>query len=490
MTIEKRCAAALSMVLLAGCNVGPKYVKPAAPSAPSYKEAAPAAYSQAPPGTWQPAQPQDSKLKGKWWEIFNEPELNSLEEQLNINNQNIKQYFENLMAARAQVREARAGFYPTLTGNPALSVTGTGNGAIASTAALPLEASWAPDLWGRVHNTVREFQYAAQVSAADLENEKLTEQALLAVYYFELRGQDSMHNVYDRIVAVYREELKLTLALVETGIDSPEAIPQVQESVEDAEGAAIGIAANRAIYEHAIATLIGKPASSFEMPVKGLTTAVPEIPVGVPSQLLERRPDIAAAERTMAAANAVIGIGKAAYYPTLTLSGSGGLQSSSIGKLFSLPAVFWSLGAGAAQVIFDAGLRNATVAQYTATYNADVAAYRQTVLTAFQQVEDFIVALRVTSRQMERQNAAVHSGQTYVDMETARYQTGIDPYLTLIGAQLTLLNDQLNQVTLHTSEMNAAVELIQALGGGWDVSQLPSAAEVTAKPSEPAVKTP
>jgi NodT family efflux transporter outer membrane factor (OMF) lipoprotein len=260
--------------------------------------------------------------------------------------------------------------------------------------------------------------------------------------------------------------------------------------VEDAEGAAIGIAANRAIYEHAIATLIGKPASSFEMPVKGLTTAVPEIPVGVPSQLLERRPDIAAAERTMAAANAVIGIGKAAYYPTLTLSGSGGLQSSSIGKLFSLPAVFWSLGAGAAQVIFDAGLRNATVAQYTATYNADVAAYRQTVLTAFQQVEDFIVALRVTSRQMERQNAAVHSGQTYVDMETARYQTGIDPYLTLIGAQLTLLNDQLNQVTLHTSEMNAAVELIQALGGGWDVSQLPSAAEVTAKPSEPAVKTP
>jgi NodT family efflux transporter outer membrane factor (OMF) lipoprotein len=483
--------AASSVVFLSACNVGPKYVKPAAPSAPTYKEAVPANYSDAPPGTWQPAQPQDAKLKGKWWELFNEPELNTLEEQLNIDNQNIKQYFENFMAARAQVREARAGLFPTLTANPALGVSGTGKGATSTTGALPLEASWAPDLWGRVRNTVHEFQYAAQISAADLENERLTEQAALAVYYFELRGQDGLQDVYNRIVDAYREQLKLTRALVDTGIDSPEVIPQVEESVEAAESAAIGVAANRAIYEHAIATLIGKPASSFSLPVRDLTTPVPAIPVGVPSQLLERRPDIAAAERTMAEANAVIGIGKATYYPTLILSGSGGLQSSSIGQLFTLPSLFWSLGASAAQTLFDAGLRNATVAQYTANYNADVALYRQTVLTAFQQVEDYIASLRVSSRQIERQNAAVVSGQSYVSIETARYQTGLDPYLTLITAQLTLLNDQLTQVTLHVTEMTSAVQLIQALGGGWDSTQLPTPTQVSSKDSGPqAVKTP
>ena len=340
--IDTRIAAGLCILFLSGCNVGPKYVKPAAPSAPAYKEAAPANYSDAPPGTWQPAQPQDANLKGKWWELFNEPELNALEEQLNIDNQNIKQFFENFMAARAQVREARAGLFPTLTGNPQLGVSGTGKGSTSSTAALPVEASWAPDLWGRVRNTVHEFQYAAQISAADLENERLLEQATLAELFFELRGQDELQSIYNRVVDAYREQVKLTRALVETGIDSPEVIPQVEEILQAAESAAIGVASNRAIYEHAIATLIGKPASSFEMPVKGLTTPVPAIPVGVPSQLLERRPDIAAAERTMAEANAVIGIGKAAYYPTLTLTGSGGLQSSSIGKLFSLPSVFWS----------------------------------------------------------------------------------------------------------------------------------------------------
>jgi NodT family efflux transporter outer membrane factor (OMF) lipoprotein len=477
------------MLLLAGCNVGPKYVKPAAPTPPAFKEAIPSAYKDAPPGTWQPAQPQDSKIKGKWWEIFNEPELNALEEQLNIDNQNIKQYFENFMAARAQVREAHSQFFPTLSVGPALSVSGAGNGVVTSSGGVPLEASWAPDLWGRVRNTVREYQYAAQISAADLENEKLTEQASLAEYYFELRGEDALQSIYDQIVDAYKEDLKLTRALVETGIDSPEMIPEVEESLEAAQAAALGVAANRAIYEHAIATLIGKPASSFSMPVKGLTTPVPSIPVGVPSELLERRPDIAAAERAMAEANAVIGIGKAAYYPTLTLSGSTGLEST-IGKLFTLPALFWSLGASASETIFDAGLRNATIAQYTANYNANVAAYRQTVLTAFQQVEDYIASLRVASRQIERQNAAVNSGHNYVEMETARYQTGIDPYLTVLSAQLTLLNDEISQVNLHINEMTAAVQLVQALGGGWDVTQLPSPAAVTSKPSQPATKTP
>jgi NodT family efflux transporter outer membrane factor (OMF) lipoprotein len=474
--------------LSVGCNVGPKYSKPAAPAAPAYKEAAPAAYSDAPPGTWQPAQPQEAMLKGKWWEIFKEPELNELEDQLNIDNQNIKQYFENFMAARAQVREARAGFYPTLTAGPSANASGTGNGSTTTALSLPAEATWAPDLWGRVRNTVRDYQYGAQVSAADLENERLTEQAALAEYYFELRGEDALQDFYNQTVAAYQDQLKLTRALVETGIDPPDVIPQLEEALEDAESAALGIASNRAIYEHAIATLIGKPASSFSMPVKTLATPVPAIPVGVPSQLLERRPDIAAAERTMAAANAVIGIEKAAYYPTLTLTGSAGLQGSSLAKLFSLPGLFWSVGAAASQILFDAGLRNATMAQYTATYNADVASYRQTVLTAFQQVEDYISTLRVLSRQLERQQAAIKSGETYVNLEKARYDTGLDPYLTVLSGQITLLTDRESEASLHINEMVAAVELIQALGGGWDVTQLPSPSQVSAK--APVAKTP
>jgi NodT family efflux transporter outer membrane factor (OMF) lipoprotein len=256
-------------------------------------------------------------------------------------------------------------------------------------------------------------------------------------------------------------------------------VAQADVTLQDAEAQGIGVATNRAIYEHAIATLVGKPAPSFSMPVKPLSTPVPAIPVGVPSELLERRPDIAAAERTMAEANALIGVETAAYYPSLNLTAGGGLQTSMITKLFSLPAVFWSLGASASQIIFDAGLRKATVAQYTATYNADVASYKQTVLTAFQQVEDYIATLRVTSAQIFRQRAAVDAAQRYLDIATARYQTGLDPYLNVITAQTTLLTDQQTLTSLRVSEMTAAVELIQALGGGWNESQLPAPAQVT-----------
>jgi len=509
-------AAAIYITLLSGCNVGPKYVPPATPAPPAFKEASPAAYSAAPPGAWQPAQPQDAVLKGKWWEMFNEPELNALEDRLNIDNQNIAQYFQNFMAARAQVSEARAGYFPTASVNPAVTRTsvgaaaggvGTGTGGttgVSSTSAspasgrttitdfsLPFDISWEPDLWGRIRNTVREYQYGAQVSAADLENERLTEQADLAEYYFELRGQDALQDLYNRTIAADRQSLDLTRALFETGIDSQEAVAQAEVTLEDAEAAGIGIAVNRALYEHAIATLIGKSASTFSMPVKLLTTPVPAIPVGVPSQLLQRRPDIAAAERTVAQANAIIGVEQAAYYPTLSLTGSGGLQSSTISKLFSLPALFWSLGASASETIFDAGLRRATVAQYTAAYNADVAAYRQTVLTAFQQVEDFIATLRVLSEQIARENAAVQAAQRYLDIATARYQTGLDPYLDVLIAQDTLLSDQQTQVTLRVSEMTAAVQLIQALGGGWAVTQLPAASQVTSKEtSREAANTP
>jgi NodT family efflux transporter outer membrane factor (OMF) lipoprotein len=259
------------------------------------------------------------------------------------------------------------------------------------------------------------------------------------------------------------------------------AVDEAAVTLENAQEAATGIATNRAIYEHAIAMLIGKPAPSFSMPVKNLTTPLPPIPVGLPSELLQRRPDIAAAERTMAQANALIGVEKAAYYPTLDLTGSGGAQASPIGKLFSIPALFWSLGAQASETIFDAGLRKATMAQYTAQYNADVAGYKQTVLTAFQQVEDYIATLRVSSEQIERQQQAIRTSESYVTHEMSRYQTGLDPYLLVTTAQLTLLSNQQTQVTLRVNEMTAAVELVQALGGGWNVTELPAAPQIRSK---------
>lgn len=491
------------LALLNGCRIGPKYHPPAAPSPPAYKESSPSAYKSVLPGTWQPARPQDAAIKGKWWEMFHERELDALEDQLNINNQNIVQYFQSFMAARAQVGQARSNYFPTVTAAPSISRTGTGGGSAANAAfsnssgtaagpaasgggasgftflSLPLDVSWAPDLWGRIRNTVREYRYAAQVSAADLENERLTEQAALAEYYFELRGQDSLQDLYNRTIEADKITLNLTQALVNTGIDSPEAVAQAEVTLQDAQEAGAGVAANRALYEHAIATLIGKPASEFSLPVKYLTTPLPQIPVGVPSQLLQRRPDISAAERTMAEANALIGVEQTAYYPSLNLTGSGGAESSALKTLFALPSLFWSLGASASETIFDAGLRHATVAQYTAQYNGDVAAYRQTVLTAFQQVEDYIATLRVTSDQIIRENAAVESAQRYLSIATARYQTGLDPYLNVMTAQLTLLSNQQTQVTLRTNEMMAAVELVQALGGGWNVSDLPSPSNVT-----------
>jgi NodT family efflux transporter outer membrane factor (OMF) lipoprotein len=480
-------AVALSGALLGACSVRPAYVAPGAPDLPAYKEASPALYRGLDAGAWRPAQPQDATLKGRWWQMFHEPELDALEERLNIDNQNIAQYFHNFMAARAQVREARAGYFPSLTTDPAFTRshagalaggsragagTAPGTATTSNLATLPLDVSWAPDLWDRVRNTVREFQYAAQVSAADLENERLTEQASLAQYFFELRGQDALQDLFDRAIDADRQALEFTRAQAKTGIGNDEAVAQAEVTLENAQAAGIGVATNRALYEHAIATLTGAPASSFSMPVRGLGTAVPPIPVGVPSQLLQRRPDIAAAERAMAQANALIGIEKAAYYPDLVLTGANGFTSPAIATLFSVPAYFWSLGASASETIFDGGLRDATVAQYTASYNASLAAYRQTVLSAIEQVENGIATVRVISQQLGRQEAAVQAAHRYLDIATRRYETGLDPYLNVLVAQTTLLGDEQTLITLRVSEMTAATQLIQALGGGWDVAQL------------------
>ncbi len=486
------CVACLTVALLTGCNIGPKYVRPAAPAPPAYQESDTAKYSNAPPGTWQPANPQDVALKGNWWEIFHEPELNALEAQLNINNQDIAIDFQNFMAARDVVREVDAQFFPTVSGGPAyqrVKEPSAATGALAASTTgitrnnfeLTSNASWAPDIWGRVRNELHESEYAAQVSAADLAGERLTEQASLAEFYFELRGQDSLQRVYNQMVEADKETLQLTKALLTTGIDDEQAVAEEQITLENDEATAAGIATNRAIYKHGIAVLIGEPASSFSMPVRDLTTPLPPIPVGVPSQLLERRPDIAAAERTLAQANALVGVEKTAFYPALTLTGGGGLESTLLGNLFSTPAVFWSTGASATELIFEGGLRRATVAQYEAEYKADVASYRETVLTAFQEVEDEIATLRVSTAMIQQQDQAIHSAQRSLDLERSRYQTGLDPYLNVVSAQMTLLNDQELQLTSRIMEMTAAVELVESLGGGWDANELPAASKVRSK---------
>src|SRR5271155_350010 len=355
----KSLAAALLSLLLSGCVVGPKYHAPATDvSAPAYKET-PSESKET--GDWTVAQPSDAMLRGKWWEIFNDPELNALEEQLDINNQNIKQFFENFMEARAIVREARAQYFPTLAVPPSfnrsrtsenlsatpVNTSGTGTAAkqLQSTVySLPLEASWEPDLWGKVRNTVRQAQYAAQVSAAELESERLTEQASLAEYFFEIRGQDELQRIFNDTVAADQKSYDLTRALYEAGIDDQISVVEAETALQSAQAGATNVGIARAQFEHAIAVLIGKAATSFSIPVKPMTVAPPPIPVGVPSELLERRPDVAAAERTMAQANATIGIAYAAYYPTLTLSAEGGFESSVFTKWLSWPSRFWSVG--------------------------------------------------------------------------------------------------------------------------------------------------
>ncbi len=488
------------VVLLAcstGCVVGPKYTPPKVQAPVTYKES-PTQFKEN--GPWTLAQPQDAKLRGNWWEIFNEPELNDLEKQLNINNQTIKQYFENFMEARAIIREARSQYFPTVGTTPAISqqrsssnLSNAGNtngsgvvvntGSTSNLYSLPLDVSWAPDLWGKVRNEVRNASYTAQVNAADLENERLTEQASLAEYFFEIHGQDALIKLYADTVAADQKALALTKGLYEIGIDDKISVVEAQNTLEAAESAATNLGVARAQYEHAIAVLIGKTASEFSIPARPLTTDPPPIPIGVPSQLLQRRPDVAAAERTMAAANAEIGVQDAAYYPTLSISASGGLESSLIQRLLEWPSRFWSVGPSLSETIFDAGLRRATVNQYVAIYNADLASYRQTVLTAFQQVEDSLAAVRILSQQIVQQKKVVDSAQLALNLELARYQTGVDPYIDVVTLQTTLLTDQQSLASLHIQEMTDAVMLIEALGGGWEASQLPTPSQVAQKPT-------
>jgi NodT family efflux transporter outer membrane factor (OMF) lipoprotein len=491
-----------SLVCSAGCMVGPKYHAPNADAPSAYKELTPADF----PNTdgWKVSQPQDGALKGKWWEIFNDPDLNALEEKAQVANQSIAAAAASYDAARALVRQARSQLFPTITTNPTITEqrvspnlsTATGSAKGSSSAAgkafteyvLPFDGSWQPDFWGKIRNTIRSNAYAAQASAADLENVRLSIQSEVAIDYFSLRGQDALKQLLDSTVIAFRQSLELTQALYETGIDSDEAVAQAETQLESTEATDTAIGIQRSQFEHAIAMLTGQPASTFSIPVKPLEANPPAIPFGVPSQLLERRPDIAANERLVAQANAQIGIAQAAYFPTITLSGAVGLQSSTIGDWLTWPSRFWSVGPALAETIFDAGLRRATVQQFRASYDQAIANYRQTVLTAFQQVEDNLASLRILSKEIQQQDTAVKSAQRNLTLATDRYKLGIDPYLNVITAQTSLLSNQETAVNLRIQQMNSSVGLIQALGGGWDASRLPTPAQVsasTAPPSNP-----
>src|SRR5579863_3535022 len=476
--------------ILSGCRIGPPYHPPAPPAvtAPNYKESSVNFQDQ--PG-WKVASPQDAMIRGKWWEIFNEPELNALEEQLVVNNQNIKASFENFMEARALVAEARAQYWPTVTLGPAwnrskssgnLRNSSTANTGQASTLwSTPVSVSWTPDFWGRIRNQVRSQEYAAQVSDADLELEKLTEQASLAQFFFEIRGQDMLQQLLNQTVEADKKALDATQGAYDAGIGDYISVVEAQATLKAAQSSAINVGLSRAQYEHAIATLIGKVATDFSVPVRPMLYAPPAIPTGVPSQLAERRPDVAAAERTLAGANATIGIGYGAFCPQVTIGAGGGFESSTFKHLFDIASRFWSVGPSVSQVVFNGGLYRAALHQYEAIYNADLANYRQTVLNSFQQVEDALAGTRTYSQQIVVQEDAVKAAQQFLDLEMQRYQSGVDPYVDVVTAQTTLLNDQVTLNSLHVQEMLAAVQLVEALGGGWDRSQLVTPAQTAAK---------
>ena len=497
-TIWRRVPAAVlaaSIALVSGCTVGPKYARPSAADAPAYKELTPENFKDT--DGWKQAQPGDATLKGNWWEIFNDPQLNALEQQVSVSNQNIAAAAANFLAARALVRQTRAQYYPTISANPSITNSRPSSGQFGGIKAgttttapsfaltsftdysLSFDASWIPDFWGKIRNTYLQNATAAQASAADLENVRLTAQTELALNYFEIRGQDALKQLFDQTVAAYQDSLELTQIQFNAGIASDEAVAQAETQLEATQAQDTNLGIARAQFEHAMAMLLGQPASSFSLPAAPLEANPPAIPFGLPSQILERRPDVASAERLVAQANAQIGLATAAYYPTVTLSASAGFSNTSPTTWFTWPSRFWSVGPTLAETLFEGGLRRATVQQFRASYDRSVATYRQTVLTAFQQVEDNLVALRILSQEVRQQDMAVTSAQRNLQAAQQRYQAGIDPYLNVITAQTTLLTNQQTAVNLRSQQMTASVQLIEALGGGWDAAQLPSLKEVS-----------
>jgi NodT family efflux transporter outer membrane factor (OMF) lipoprotein len=477
---RKLSAGALLVAVLfsSGCMVGPNYRRPTAPAPPAFKEK--------PPDGWKEAQPNDAALKGNWWVIYNDPKLNALEEQVSISNQNVLAAEAQYRAARASVQVARSALFPTVTAGPSAAVQqggatpGLGGKSVFSTYEIPFDASYQVDLWGSIRRNVRASAETAQATEAQLENAKLSYQADLAQDYFQLHGIDGDIALLQSTVDSYTGYLKLTQARHDAGIASGADVAQAQTQLDSAKEQLIDFGVARTQYEHAVAILVGKAPAELSIEQQPLQGQPPQVPVAFPSTLLERRPDIAISERQMASLNEQVGIAEAAYYPSLTLSAGAGLASSSFVNLFTWAGRFWSAGAGLSETLFDAGKRRGQVNIAEAYFDVAMANYRQTVLTAFQQVEDNLSALRVLEQETGATNETVQAAQTALDITTAQYKAGTATYLQVETQQTALFAEQKAIVDLLTRRMVASVLLVEALGGGWDSSQLPDVSALSA----------
>lgn len=471
-------------LFVAGCRVGPDYVRPEAPLAPAFKETLPSNFNAQ--DGWKPAQPGDAQLKGDWWTLFNDPQLNALEAQIDPANQTLKEAEANFNAARAAVRFNRAAEAPTIgtapgigavrdsNHQPYINISGsnTGEGSFD----LPFDLDYEIDLWGRVRRTVTQAREQAQASAADVATARLSLHAELAVDYFNLRAADAQHKLLDDTVVAFQSALALTQDRYTGGASPLSDVTQARTQVQSAQVQETDVDLQRAAYEHAIAVLIGKPPSVFSLapdPITVSAPAIPAIPGMLPSQLLERRPDIASAERSMAAANEQIGIARTAFYPTLSLSAAAGFIGTSALNWFDWPSRFFAVGPTLSQTLFDNGRRRAVSEQARAQYDATVANYRQTTLTAFQQVEDNLNALHNLEIEAHQQHDATASAQQSLDLFNTRYQGGVDNYLQVITWQTALLSNERNEIEISRRRYEASVLLVKALGGGWNASQLP-----------------
>jgi NodT family efflux transporter outer membrane factor (OMF) lipoprotein len=456
----------LAFLLCSGCTIGPRYQRPSAPAPVALK-------GLAGNDQWKMATPSDALIKGKWWEMFGDPQLNQLEEMVSVNNQNVKQAEAQFREARTVVLANRANYYPTIGAAPAIGES-VSRGSHGGNFSLPVTASWEPDLWGRVRLSVQGAVANAQVSASDLENVRLSQQALLAADYFSMAAEDMQMKVLTDTIENYQRNLQLTINRHAGGVASRSDITLAQTQLAGAQAQYTEVHIARAQYEHAIAVLTGRPPSSLELGTTLINAPPPPIPVGVPSTLLERRPDISANERLVAAANANIGLAETAYYPTLTLSASAGFIAGTLQNLFLSAGHYLATSASISQTLFDFGRRGATLENARASYDATVAAYRQTILAAFQEVEDDLASLRYLAQEAGEQQEAVAAARESLDLELQRYRAGTDSYLNVITTQIIALNDQQTAITILQRRMIAAVDLVKALGGGWDASTLPS----------------
>jgi NodT family efflux transporter outer membrane factor (OMF) lipoprotein len=475
-----------SLLFATACKpVGPNYSRPAYNTPTTYKETG--AASVVPPpnppgGQWQPANPSDGMLTGKWWEIYQDPQLNRLEERIATNNVQLKQALETYLAARDQVAVARANFYPQVSASATPQgekysanepLFNKGNSTIYADYTIQGQATWEPDFWGRVRRTVEQARAGAQASAADAAAVDLTLHAEMATDYFALRGLDSETKLLTATVADLERQLDLTQRRFTGGVATQVDVAQAQTQLETVRAQLVDVGVARAQFEHAVGTLANYNLTDFSIPPSPLDLALPKVPIGVPSQLLERRPDIAAVERQTDAANAQIGIAISAFYPTITLGASGGFQSTRLGTLIQGPSSMWTLGGQAAELLFDAGQRHALTDAARHSYEAQADGYRNTIFSAFEDVEDQLAALRILEQELSVEQRAVDAAQRSFDLSNARYKGGVTSYLEVLTAEQTLLDDQVTAINIESRQFGESVSLVRALGGGWDVTQLP-----------------